>query len=103
VFEITPSFIVVTFPYAVDFERDVNGVVNGVVNGAVSKAVNEVANRREKVLTALKENNKLTKAQMTVLLGIPKTTLERDLTSLKNDKKIIRVGSDKSGYWKVIS
>ena len=78
-----------------------SGVVSGVVNGVVNGAVNEVVIRREKVLVALKVNNKLTKAQLAKLLGIPKTTLDRDLTALKNDNKLTRIGSDKAGYWKV--
>ena len=80
-----------------------NEAKNGVVNGAVNGVVNEAVNRREKVLIALKANNRLTKAQLVELLGIPKTTLERDLTALKEENKIIRVGSDKSGHWEIIS
>jgi len=80
-----------------------NETKSGVVNGAVNGVVNEVVNRREKVLIALKANNRLTKAQLVELLGIPKTTLERDLTALKEENKIKRVGSDKSGHWEIIS
>lgn len=77
-------------------------VLSGVVNGVVNGDVNEVANRREKVLIALKANNRLTRPQLVKLLGIPKTTLDRDLAALKEENKIKRVGSDKSGHWEII-
>ena len=75
---------------------------DGVVSGAVNGVVNEVVNRKEKILIALKANNKLTKSQLVELLGIPKTTLERDIKALKEENKILRIGSDKSGHWEII-
>jgi ATP-dependent DNA helicase RecG len=81
----------------------VSGAASGVVSGVVNGAVSEIESRREKVLIALKANSRLTKTQLAEILGIPKTTLDRDLTALKNDYKITRVGSDKSGHWEILS
>jgi len=36
------------------------------------------------------------------MLNVNRRTIARDIESLKNEGKLIRVGGDKGGYWDVI-
>ena len=74
-----------------------NGNENGKVNGNVTISAKELS-----VLSALQENGDLTIQQLIVKLEIPQRTISRILSKLKDKGLIERVGSDKSGHWKVI-
>lgn len=47
------------------------------------------------------ENDKITQIEIAKELCIGKTTVTRNLQILRENKVIERVGSDKSGTWKV--
>lgn len=53
------------------------------------------------VLSALRENGYLSIPQLEEKLGIPQRTIGRILLTLKENGFIERVGSRKTGYWKV--
>jgi ATP-dependent DNA helicase RecG len=86
----------------------VNGVINGVINevngviNGVDGVINGGDNRRAAILTAIKEHPTITKKQLVELTGIPITSLEREMTALRQQNIIKRIGSNKSGYWEVI-
>ena len=69
---------------------------------AANEEVGEEINRSDKILLAIRKNNRLTKTQLAEQLGFSKGTLDRELTMLKNKNKIKRVGSNKTGYWEII-
>ena len=113
VFEITPSFVVVTFPYASDFERDENGdsdrtaignTKRGTENDAVGvngvNGVNGVS--QNEVLNMMKNEPNITLKLLSEKMGIPRRTLDRIVLELKNKNVIERVGTSRSGYWKII-
>ena len=111
VFEITPSFIIVTFPYASDFERSVSEDANGndrnlseAVNGA-NDGVNGANNgvNRDTVFDLIKNEPLITLKNLSIKTGIPRRTLDRVVLELKNDNLIKRIGSSRSGYWKIIN
>lgn len=54
------------------------------------------------VLGLIKQNSKITAEQLSIKLKISLSTAKRRTKELKDDGIIERVGSDKSGYWKVI-
>ena len=49
----------------------------------------------------IKENNKITTEDIAKLIGVVRRTIWRDIDSLKENGELIRIGSVKSGYWKV--
>ena len=151
VFEITPSFIIVTFPYASDFEREdetkigvidsaariddgnsgiekgiestVNGTVgvytgvnnangtvgvNAGVNGindanSVNFGVNGVNGvNRSVVLSLMKKEPFITLKDLSLKTDIPRRTLDRIVSELKNENAIVRIGTKRSGYWKIL-
>lgn len=66
--------------------------------------INEPINEPIKVVfSALKENPKSTKEQLSIKLNLSRATVTRALSSLVKQNKIERVGSNKTGYWKIIN
>lgn len=57
--------------------------------------------RLEQIVALISENREITIEQMAELCGVSTKTIKRDLAKLKNENRIERVGSLKSGYWKV--
>lgn len=67
------------------------------VNDTVSDTVNDP------VFLLLKQDNKLTALEISSKLRISLSTVKRKIKELKTSGKIERFGSDKSGYWKIVS
>lgn len=78
--------------------KNVNGPVSGPVNGPVSGPANELL---KDILELIIENNKITIDGICSKLNKGRTTIKRYLNELKDKKIIERVGSDKTGYWKI--
>ncbi len=53
----------------------------------------------EIIISAIKENNKITRVQLSKLIGKSKKTVER---IIKESSKIVYVGSAKAGHWEII-
>lgn len=49
----------------------------------------------------MKENSKITSLELSNILDVSVSTIERDLKVLIDEKIIEYVGSSKDGYWKV--
>jgi len=64
--------------------------------------VNPVNNRSKKIVEEIKENPNVSASELSVKFKVTERTIKRDLQILKKEKVIIRVGSDKTGYWKVL-
>lgn len=50
----------------------------------------------------MRNDPNITTAQLRVILGCAETTVENNISYLRKNGYIERVGSRKSGYWKVI-
>ena len=70
---------------------------NGVVNGVVKMSVGE-----EKVYKFLRKNPNATIKIISIDTNLSTRTVQRILSSLKEKDLLIRMGSDKTGYWKII-
>lgn len=70
-----------------------NGVINGVIN--------DLTDRQTQIITFIKKNLAITNKLLAEQTGITKTSLDRDLSILKQKNIIKRIGSNKSGYWDV--
>ncbi len=62
----------------------------------------EINQNEKDILNILKENAKLTLEEVSVKIGKSLRTVKSIIKSLTIKKKIERVGSKKSGYWKVL-
>lgn len=56
----------------------------------------------EKIITLIKDNNKITIKEMAIKLDKTTRSIERTIKKLKQDNKIKRVGSDKTGTWEIV-
>lgn len=54
------------------------------------------------VFSMIKQNNKITANEISERLKMSLSTVRRKIKELRNNGKIERVGSDKTGYWKII-
>ena len=68
-----------------------------VVNVAINVVTNE-----DKVLALLKQDGKLTAKMLASSLGLTQRQVQRILANLKKEKRIVRHGASKGGYWEVI-
>lgn len=68
------------------------------VNDTV-KPQNDTVN--DTVFSLIKQNNKITANEMSERLKMSLSTVRRKIKELRNNGKIERIGSDKSGYWKI--
>lgn len=75
-----------------------DGVRSGAINGAIKLSETE-----KKLLVYLTENPHSTKPMMAASLGVGAGTVERAIKKLKTAKLLERVGSNKTGYWKVLN
>lgn len=75
---------------------------DGTVNGIESGTVNISLNKNEQALYSLLEKNPYyTRQELADAISKSLRTIQRTLDSLRKKDLIERVGSDKSGYWKV--
>lgn len=82
-----------------------NGVINetdGVINEVINEAIN-ISSTEQAVLDAIKKNQKITKLELQKETSLGKSTIDRAIKSLKEKYFIERVGSNKTGYWKIIN
>ena len=54
------------------------------------------------VFDLIKQNNRITATEISERLKISLSTAKRKIKELKEQEKIERSGSDKTGYWKII-
>lgn len=96
IFQISEHFIKVEFPFSVPKEEDIiaNGNDNGNDNG--DDTLDEL-----KVLEILKCNSAIKAKEMAEQMKVSPRKVSRLIKGLKEKEKIVRVGSDRKGYWKV--
>ena len=97
IFHISEHFIKVEFPFSLPKDNII--IANGDDNG------NEIGNDNLEIMKALElleENASVTAKQMAEQMEISTRKVSRIIKELKERGKIIRVGSDRKGYWKII-
>lgn len=58
--------------------------------------------RRQTILSEMRDNPNITIAELASFFSISETAIENNLAFLRENGYIVRVGSKKTGYWKVI-
>lgn len=84
----------ITYPLASTKDSRQRGENNGE-NGPKST--------REKLIDLIKENPKITRASLSKKLGISSSNVQFHIERLKSDGIIERIGSPRSGQWKLLS
>lgn len=76
---------------------ETNSGVNVVTNVGVNVVTNE-----EKIIALLKQDGSMSANMLSMSVGITQRQAQRILAKLKNEKRLIRHGANKNGYWEVI-
>ncbi len=89
-----------------DFEENSGGylVKIGYEKQKTDKVTDKVTDiqRRIKIIELIKINNKISTTEMAEIIDVTKRTILRDIEKLKEQNKVKRIGSEKSGYWQII-
>lgn len=72
-------------------QKNVTNVTDNVTN-----------NLQESILELIKENNKISLAEIGKNVNKSKRTIQRNINSLKENGVIKRIGDNKTGYWKIL-
>lgn len=72
----------------------------------LADTVNDTVNRRidtvnDTVFSLIKQDNKITANEISGRLKMSVSTVRRKIKELRNNGKIERIGSDKTGYWRI--
>lgn len=57
--------------------------------------------RRRQILEEIRSNPNVTQVQLSVIVGMGLTAVEKNIRFLKENGYIERIGANKTGYWKV--
>ena len=57
---------------------------------------------RDQVIEVLRESPEMTRDELALMLGKSPNTIKEHIARLKAEGKLVRIGSDRDGYWKVI-
>ena len=55
-----------------------------------------------KIIELIQDNPKITIPEIVEIIGISKRAIEKQISQLKKENKVKRVGGRKEGYWEVI-
>lgn len=64
--------------------------------------INKYQTIDEKILNLVEQNQNITQMQMSKIIGVGRTTIAKHIKKMKEQNIIERIGSDNTGYWKVI-
>lgn len=101
-FKFMEHFLRVSFKYKENpFEYENNTPKNGAISGVINDVKN-INNNEQIIINIIIENPNISQKEISDISKIPYRTGQRLISSLKSKKIIERVGSNKSGYWKVL-
>lgn len=92
VYEFTSNFIRVNFNF-----NDYNMLLDSLTNN-----YNKLNETQQMILSLIKENKEITQNEMIDKLGVGRTTITNNLKKLKENGYIDRVGSNKTGSWRIL-
>ena len=95
VFKITDNYIMVTIPF--------NKEVLATMNVGINVGINVDLDKMERfILDEIIKNPQITATELSIMIEKSKRTAERHIKALQEKGYIIREGSNKTGYWKVL-
>jgi Fic family protein len=72
------------------------------IQSSVKSSVKSSVNTEDKIVKYLKQNPQTTIKELAQLLNLTTRAIEKQIASLKNDNRLIRVGSARKGEWQVM-
>lgn len=97
VFRITiPLSEVATATVGPGLSGSLDEAINEPINGAV-----KLKDPEQRVLEAIRQNSRITRKELIKLLNVGESTIYRAIQKLKSEGIIERIGSNKTGHWKI--
>lgn len=90
IFTFSTNFIKVSIPF--------NKTGNDIVN---SKIPNNVTKRQSKIMELIDQHTNITQDEIASIIGVSRYTIIREIKDLEEKNYLYRVGSNKTGYWKI--
>ena len=78
-----------------------NETVNAPVSAPVSASV-KLNKTQKKILSILQANKYATYEELAKTTGVDRTTIRRNIATMKEKAVLRRIGGDKNGYWEVL-
>ena len=86
------------------FEEIAQGFQVVLFKEKINEPINEPINVRQKtIISIIEKNNKISINELSKMSNVGRETIKRDLNDLKKNKIIRRIGSNKNGFWEIIS
>jgi ATP-dependent DNA helicase RecG len=67
----------------------------------INVGINVGIKRADQIINLIKENNTITAEEIAIIFKVTERTIDRDISSLKKQDKLKRIGSKKSGHWEL--
>lgn len=96
VFDITPNFMRVTFPFD-KWENVGENVGENMVKNNI-----KISKVQRKILSKITNNKEITQKELAILLKVTERTIERNTIILQEKGLVKRIGPANGGYWEVI-
>lgn len=96
-YEFRENSIVVNIPFS-----RINTDVGDNVGNKPGNKTNRLNPSQQKILDAMRDNPNVTHEKLMVIVGIGKTAIQNNVTFLRKNGYIERIGSNKNGYWRVL-
>ena len=76
--------------------------VNNTVKPRIDTVKPRIDTVNDTVFSLMEQDNKITAIEISERLGLSLSTVRRKIKELRDSRKIERIGSDKTGFWKVV-
>ena len=76
--------------------------VNNTVKPLIDTVKPRIDTVNDTVFSLMEQYNKITAIEISERLGLSLSTVRRKIKELRDSRKIERIGSDKTGFWKVV-
>lgn len=90
IFTFSTNFIKVSIPF--------NKTGNDMANSKIPK---NVTKRQSKIMELIDQNTNITQDEIASIIGVSRYTIIREIKTLEEKNYLYRVGSNKTGYWKI--
>jgi predicted HTH transcriptional regulator len=90
-FYFSENYTRMSFPIDKEFQKNVT-----------DKVTDKVTDNQMKILQLIQKNERITTNELAIHLNISQRKIKVNIAKLKEVELLLRVGSSKSGYWKVI-
>ena len=72
-----------------------------IEDNVVDNVVNNVVEKEQQIIGFMLKNEKITAKKIALALALTERTVQRYLKGMQEKGMIVRLGTDRSGYWKV--